>query len=250
MWAVSNSYAHHSRVGGYMSYPPEAIREDGYVYLAGLEGTSGAALGRWGPNLFAIDPTPSNDAVGAATLMCHDTEAHQAPDVAASNATSAWWIANSPSNEQWWIANKVTDAEWIETDTHHGLVLLVYRGLGHTWYGLPDAGPGHPDPYSDGSSGFHAEGWALQVWIYDPVDVMAAYRGERDPWSLAPAEAVLLTERLPGTTNETHYSFFTGPARTDLKMSLRNNRLVILQENGHPANEWENTPKGYVIDLR
>ena len=85
---------------------------------------------------------------------------------------------------------------------------------------------------------------------YDPVDVMAAYRGARDPWSLAPAEAVLLTERLPGTTNETHYSFFPGPARTDLKMSLRNNRLVILQENGHPANEWENTPKGYVIDLR
>ncbi len=248
MWTVDNPLAHHSRVGGYMSYPPEAVREDGYVYLAGLQGTSGAAHGRWGPNLFAIDPTPSNGAVRAATLICHDTQAHQAPDVAASNATSAWWVANSPTNEQWWIANKATDAEWIETDTHHGVLYFVYRGIGHTWYGLYDAGPGHPDPYG-GSSGFHAEGWALQAWIYDPEDVMAAYRGERDPWSLAPAEAVLLTERLPGSTNETHYSFFTGKARTDLKMSLRDKRLVILQEDGHPANEWENTPKGYVINL-
>ena len=69
---VSNPDAHHSRVGGYMSYPPQVIQEDGYVYLAGLERTSGAALGRWGPNLFAIDPTPSVGAVSAATLICHD----------------------------------------------------------------------------------------------------------------------------------------------------------------------------------
>jgi len=248
MWTVDNPYAHHSRAGGYMSPPSHTVREDGYVYLAGLQGTSGAALGRWGPNLFAIDPTPSNNAVRAATLICHDSEARQAPDVAASNATSAWWVANSPTNEQWWIANKATDAEWIETETHHGVLYFVYRGLGHTWYGLPDAGPGHPDPYVDGS-GYHAEGWALQAWIYDPDDVMAVYRGERDPWSLAPAEAVLLTERLPGATNETHYSFITGIARTDLKVSRMNRRLVILQEDEHPANEWERTPKGYVILL-
>ena len=248
MWAVSNVFAHHSRVGGYMSYPPQAIRADGYAYLAGLEGISGAAHGRWGPNLFAIDPTPSNDAVRAATLICHDTESHQALDVAASNATGAWWIANSPTNEQWWIANKATDMEWIETDTHHGIVFFVYRGLGQTWYGENSASPGLPDPYVSGS-GFHAEGWALQVWIYDPDDVMAVYRGERNPWSLAPTEAVLLTERLPGASNETYYSFFTGKARTDLKVSFRNNRLVILQEDGHPANEWENTPKGYAINL-
>jgi hypothetical protein len=248
MWTVDNPYAHHSRVGGYVSYPPTAIRTNGYVYLAGLQGTSGAATGRWGPNLFAVDPTPSNGTVRAATVMCHDTEAHQAPDVAASNATSAWWVANSPTHERWWIANKATDVEWIETDTHHGILYFVYRGIGHTWYGLHDAGPGHPDPYG-GTSGFHAEGWALQAWIYDPEDVMAAYRGERDPWSLAPAEAVLLTERLPGSTTETHYSFFTGPARTDLTMSLRDRRLVVLQEDGHPADEDENTPKGYVFNL-
>jgi len=248
MWSVDNSYAHHSRVGGYVSCPPRGLQEDGYVYLAGLEGTSGSALGRWGPNLFAIEPTPTNNAVDAATLMCHDSQANQAPNVAASNATGAWWIANSPTNEQWWIANKVTDMEWIETDTRHGIICFVYRGLGNTWYGLPDAGPGPPDPYVDGS-GYHAEGWALQLWIYNPADAMEVYRGERDPWSLTPTEAVLLSERLPGTTNETYYSFFTGEARTDLKMTRLDNRLIVLQENGYPANEWESTPKGYVINL-
>ena len=138
--------------------------------------------------------------------------------------------------------------EWIETENRHGLVCLVYRGLGETWYGLPDAGPGLPDPYV-GGSGYHAEGWALQLWIYDPEDVLEVYRGERDPWSLAPAEAILLTERLPGAAEEHHYSFFSGRARGEFKISFRGNRLIILQENGHPANEWENTPKGYVITV-
>ena len=63
------------------------------------------------------------------------------------------------------------------------------------------------------------------------------------------AEAVLLSERLPGAAGETYYSVFTGPAKTDLKTSVRDNRLVILQQDGYPANEWENTPKGYVVDL-
>ncbi|MCB1128665.1 MAG: hypothetical protein KDM81_19370, partial [Verrucomicrobiae bacterium] len=220
-----------------------------WTYLAGLSGISGAALGRWGPNLFAIDPTPSDGAVRAATLMCHDSEAHQAPDVLASNASSDWWVANRPGNQQWWIANKVTDLKWIETDTRHAVVGFVYRGLGRTWYGLNEASPGLPDPYDDGGSGFHAEGWALEVWIYDPEDLMAVYRREREPWSLAPVEVVLLSERLPGVDHETYHSFFAGPARTELKTSFRNNRWIILQEGGYAANEWENTPMGYVIDV-
>lgn len=243
LWSVTNQYAHHSRVGGYLSLPPEAIRTNGYAYLAGLEGISGAALGRWGPNLFAISNSLSGGLLPAATLICHPTEALQAPNVRASNATGTWWVANRPTNEAWWIGNKVTDMQWIETDTRHGVLCFVYRGIGDTWYG-----DGAGDPYG-GGSGFHAEGWALQAWIYDPDDLLEVYRGERDPWSLEPVEAVLLTERLPGSSGETHYSFFTGSARAELRASVRGNRLIVLQENEYPANEWENTPKGYVFDL-
>lgn len=243
LWSVTNEYAHHSRVGGYLCLPPQAIRTNGYAYLAGLEGISGAAVGRWGPNLFAISNALSGGRLPAATLICHPTEALQAPNVRASNATSAWWVANRPTNEVWWIGNKVTDVKWIETDTRHGVLCFVYRGIGNTWYG-----DGAGDPYG-GGSGFHAEGWALQAWIYDPDEVMEVYRGERDPWSLEPVEAVLLTERLPGSSSETHYSFFTGSAQADLKTSVRGNRLIVLQPDEYPANEWENTPKGYVFDL-
>lgn len=249
MWTVDNLYAHHSRVGGYMSYPSQAILQDGYVYLAGLEGTSGAALGRWGPNLFAINPTPSGSTVGGATLICHDSEAHKAPDVTPSNATSPWWVSNGAANAAWWIANKVTDMEWIETDTQHGVVAFVYRGLGQTWYGESNAGPGGAtDPYG-GGYGYHAEGWSLEAWIYDPDELMQVYDGQRDPWSLAPAEAVLLTERLPDVDYETYYSFFTGRAKTGLTMSLRDNRLIVLEEAGYRANLYEDTPKGYVIGI-
>lgn len=246
MWTVNNAYAHHSRVGGYMCHPPAEIQSAGSVYLAGLEGTSGAALGRWGPNLFAMAFTGGS--VTGIPLLCHPSQALQAPDVRASNATSVWWVANRPTNEMWWVANKVTSMQWIETEAVHGVLCFVYRGLGQTWYGDANGGPGQPDPYG-GGSGYHAEGWALQVWIYDPTEVLEVFRGARDPWSLAPVEAVLLTERIPGSSTETHYSFFTGRARTDLKTSLKGNRLIVLQENEHPASEWESTPKGYVFDL-
>ncbi|MBP7830251.1 MAG: hypothetical protein KA248_10075 [Kiritimatiellae bacterium] len=249
LWSVSNEYAHHSCVGGYLSEAPQALRDAGYAYLSGLEGiSSGGALGRWGPNLFAINSAVTNGRVRAATLIYHPDEARQGPTVRCSNATSAWWVANRPANETWWVGNKATDMKWIETETRHGVLCFVYRGLGQTWYGLGNAGPGYPDPYWQGNS-YHAEGYALQAFIYDPDEVMEVYRGERDPWNLVPAEAVLLTERLPGSATETHYSFFTGLPIAEVKASVRGNRLVLLQADTHYINEWESTPKGYVLSL-
>ncbi len=248
LWAVCNDHAHHSRVGGYLSEPPQALRDAGFAYLAGLEGISGAALGRWGPNLFAINPALTNGKVRGTTLICHPEESLQGPSVRCVNATSAWWVANRPTNEAWWVGNEVTDMKWIETDTRHGVLCFAYRGLGRTWYGLGNAGPGYPDPYWEGPS-YHAEGYALQAWMYDPDEVMEVYRGERSPWNLVPAEAVLLTERLPGSSVETHYSVFTGLPIAELKSSVRGNRLVVLQADSHYINEWESTPEGYVFDL-
>ncbi|MBN1671017.1 MAG: right-handed parallel beta-helix repeat-containing protein [Kiritimatiellae bacterium] len=225
MWQVSGSYAHHQRVGGYMSYAPAAIRADGYTYLAGLEGTSGGAAGRWGPNLFAIKAEPSAGAVPSRALICHDSEPHQ-PD-------------------GWWIANKVTDVEWIETDTHCGVVFFVYEGLGEKWYGEPEVGD-LVDPYG-GGKGYHAQGWVLKAYIYHPDDLMAVYNGEREPWSLTPVETATLTERPPGASTETHYSFFTGSAKAELQFSMRGERLIILEPGAYQASPYENTPKGYVL---
>ncbi len=227
MWQVAGTYTHHQRVGGYMSYATPCILADGHAYLAGLEGTSGAALGRWGPNLFAIDATPTNGFVPSRVLICHDMEAHQATN--------------------WWIGNKVTGAEWIETETRHGVVFFVYEGLGTNWYGVSPLGD-LVDPYG-GGSGYHAQGWVLKVWIYDPADLMDVYNGLRDPWSLEPVEQATLTERAPGSATETHYSFITGSAKAEIKISNRDGRLILLQPEEYEANEWERTPKGYVVTL-
>lgn len=253
MWTVDDSQglAHHSRVGGYMSYAPSALTNAGYSYLAGLEGTSGAATGRWGPNLFAINPTPgsgdNSNALAGAVLMAHDSQ-HPMGDVLASNATNAWWQANGEDNKQWWIANKVTDIEWIETDTFHGVIALVRRGIGEKWYGLPDAGPnGATDPYG-GGSGFHAEGWAMEAWIYDPDELMAVYNGEVDPWSLLPKEAVLLAELLPGASEETYYSVLvSGRPSANVTMSYRDGQLILLHSGAYRASQYESTPMGYVF---
>jgi hypothetical protein len=227
MWRVDGAHAHHQRVGGYMSYAPPDILADGFTYLAGLEGTSGAALGRWGPNLFAIRAGPQDGVLPSRALICHPDDARQ------------------PAG--WWIANKVTDVEWIETPTHHAVLFFVIEGLGQKWYGEPTQ-DGLTDPYG-GGKGYHAEGWTLNAWIYDPSDLRAVFHGERDPWSLTPAEQVVLTQRDPGSAAETHHSLLTGAANADLQVSLRDGRLVILQPGGYQASTYERTPKGYVLNL-
>ena len=228
VWNVSGAYAHHSRVGGYLSYAPSRLRDDGFDYLAGLQGISGAATGRWGPNLFAIRVDGLDGALPSAPLICHDSEQHQPPG--------------------WWIANKATSGIWIETDAHHCVLFFVYEGLGGKWYGQDSVG-GLTDPYG-GGSGYHAEGWTLGVWIYHPADLIAVYDGEREPWSLTPVEKVELIRRAPGSSTETELRTFTGSAKSELKVSLRDGRLIVLQPEAYQASEWERTPKGYVFQLQ
>jgi hypothetical protein len=54
------------------------------------------------------------------------------------------------------------------------LYLFGTRGLGHHWYGEPDA-EGN-DPCGSGK-GYHAEGRASWVWIIDPADLEAVRAG-------------------------------------------------------------------------
>ena len=228
LWQVAGDHGHHSRVGGYMSYAPAALRAEGYTYLAGLEGTSGAALGRWGPNLFAIrvDGTvPTGNRLPASALLCHDAE------------------ARAPTG--WWIGDKVSGAVWLETESRHAVLLFLRQKLGTTWYGEADV---HGDPYG-GGKGYHATGYELKAWIYDPADLLAVHGGERDPWSLVPVEETVLTARPPGSTEETYHSVFTGTAMDELQVSFRNGRLIVLQPDGYRPGAYEGMPKGYVFDL-
>lgn len=230
LWNVRLPLAHSQRVGGYLSAAPPVLRAAGVTYLAGQQGQSGAATGRWGPNLFAIDlrhPGPPGSAVPARPLMAFTAE-HPAPG--------------------WWVGNFVTSVQWIRTPRVAGILVLGFEGTGRKWYGEADEGPGGArDPYDD-AKGFHAEGYRLCAWIYRPGDLLAVFRGRRAPWSVRPAATTVLTRRPPGSVRETFHSFLRGPARTRLQTSVSAGRLVVLQPDA-PSAGGEPVPRGYVVRL-
>jgi hypothetical protein len=232
LWNIAGSEAHSQRFGGYMSYAPAVLRAAGYELLAGQQGASGAATGRWGPNLFAVDFDDDVAVAGEQAvlpLIYHSDDEHTASG--------------------WWVGDRVTDAEWIETDTHHAVLFFLYRGLGAQWYGLEDEGP-TPNPYGGGAMGYHAEGWSLEVWIYDPEDLLAVSRGEMDPPSISPAERAILVQRLPGSSEETYLDFIPDSALACARLaaSYRDGRLVVLDPEGNRG-QFEDSPRGYVFEL-
>jgi len=230
MWLVKGNWVHNQRVGGYMSYAPKALVDAGYGFLAGLEGTSGAANGRWGPNLFAIQtdfPGGTDQALNARALLAHPDEGKQFPG--------------------WWIGDKVSSVVWIETAKKQAVLVFLYQQLGDvTWYGEATQKPGDPYP---GYKGFHASGYQLQVWIYHPKDLIEVFNGKRNPWSVTPVEKTVLIARPPGSAKETRHSFLEGPALMELEASYRDGRLILMQPNAVPVNEYEQVPKGYVLQL-
>lgn len=230
LWNVAGDGAHSQRIGGYLAYAPEVLAEEGVTYLSGQQGASGAATGRWGPNLFGVkfdDAAPTGSELDALPLIYHPDESRGAPD--------------------WWVGDRASAALWIDAADRHGVLFFLVKGIGDTWYGEPNEGPDGGDPYG-GAKGYHAQGWSLQVWIYDPAEILAVSRGEREPWSLSPVERTVLTERPPGSSEEVHSSFLTGPANTLLQASLRDDRLLLVDPAGNPG-EFEDTPKGYVLDV-
>jgi len=227
MFRVNGDYAHHSRVGGYVSPPPSSLKNLGYQYLAGQQGTSGAAIGRWGPNLFAILINGRSQSIGSRPLICHDGESHQL--------------------DGWWIANRVTSGVWMEHRRSHAVLFFVIEGLGQKWYGNPIQG-NLVDPYG-GYYGYHAEGWQLSAWIYDPDDLLDVFAGLREPWSLQPVEKTPLVTHLPGSGEDTFTSVFSGQANTRLQVSFRRGRLIVMEPETHQASPYERTPTGHVFML-
>ena len=230
LWNVDHPFAVSQRVAGYMSYPPLGLAAEGIDYLAGQQGTSGAATGRWGPNFWALDHTDLSDTgadVHATPLVAHSAE-HPAPG--------------------WWVGNRVTSMQWIQTPTREGVVAFLCEGVGATWYGEWDEGPGGIRSVYPGYKGFHAEGYRFSAWIYDPADLLAVHRGERDPWSVVPVEKAVLVERLPGSPAEIRHGFLRSSAVSPVQASWRDGRLILMVPDGH-LGFGEPTPEAFVAEL-
>ncbi len=224
MWNADHELANNMRIGGYLCQAPDDLKAEGVTFIAGQEGLSGSAMGRWGPNLFAVkfdDTKPEGTEMNVIPLVAHDSD------------------DNAP--EYWWIANRVHSVAWIKTATKQGVLMLFTRGYGDTWYGEADEN-NPPDPYG-GYKGYHSTGKQLVAWVYDPADLMEVYNGEIEPHTVRPVYEKVLIDLKPGYSkgSETYFSFLKEIRAT--RMDMNDNRLILLQRS------YGDLPVGYVVDL-
>jgi hypothetical protein len=224
MWNADNELANNMRIGGYMCQAPAQLKSLGITFLSGQQGTSGAAKGRWGPNLFAVKFDPTREIGG--TMNAIPLVAHSGED-------------NAPEN--WWIANRVYSVVWIETETKKGVLMLMTRGYGDTWYGEADDN-NPPDPYG-GYKGYHSTGKQLVAWVYNPDDLMKVYNEELQPHEIRPVYEKVLIDLKPGhgKGEEVIYSFFDEIRA--IRMDFKSGRLIFIQRS------YEDLPIGYVADF-
>ncbi len=224
MWGVTGTAAHSMRVAGQMGYAPAAVLADGYTFLAGQQATAGAAMGRYGPNMFAVKVNDATAVHGnwlTKPLIYHPED----------HAVTDWWLGDRAAGM------------WIETANREGVLFLIAQQYGgDVWYGEYNDVTPH-DPYSE-YKGYHSNGWRLQAWLYDPADLMAVYNGTKDGWTCVPYEKTTLITRAPGTVTETNYSNLRGQAYQWDNLSLRDGRLIIMYTDAYGA-----SPGGHVFNL-
>jgi hypothetical protein len=234
MWGLTGTGVHSQRVGGYLGYAPEAVITDGYSFTAGLQGSSGAANSRFGPNLFAVQVDDGETAPGiwlSKPLLYHDTEAHESP---------GWWIGS------------ISSGIWIETENRHGVLFLVAHEVGGiTWYGtVGDEVPGYTDPYDNVTQAYHSAGYGVSAWLYDPADLMEVYNGTKNGWECVPYEVTPLITLSPGDDagDEVYTSVIPGKAFQEFRLSIRDGRLIVVRPGGYSPGGFS-APSGHVFDL-
>lgn len=216
LWKTSY---HSSYVAGYMSPAPDSIKSQNYTYLAGENGTSGAATSRWGPNLFAIRSTPGSTHP-AAPLVHHPDEARKYPN--------------------WWIADKIHSMLWVDTPTKHGVLAFGYRGLSGFGYKQNN------DPYL-GGGGYTATSYECFLWIYNPADCLAVLAGTKQAWKLEPVEKKRL---IFGDGNETLSAMFTGDPTNAFECSISDSkRMIVSVAESYKASDYSWTPRCYVFQF-
>jgi hypothetical protein len=211
---------HDSFCNGYMCPAPPALQAMGYTYLAGQSNTSGAAINRYGPNLFAVQSNPGGTHQ-AGTLIHHPDNARR-------------YVG--PGHD-WWIADQISSMVWIDTPTKHGVLAFGYRGLSGFGYKCDVA----TDPYN-GCGGFSASSYEAFLWIYDDQHMLDVLAGTRDAWSLQPVEKKLLTF---GNGPVTYYTMFGGNPASHYKCSLSGDKLIVSVAGAFAASPYSATPICY-----
>lgn len=133
--------------------------------------------GGQGPNLFAVgvDSLPADGARLPATPLLHYSSTATDPE--------PWHtMADYHHSDEW------AGGAWLTAGDRAAVIFVGTKGTGECWYGLPD-GTRWEEPYPadpEGQRGWWSTGFVGQMLFYDPADLAAVARGDRQPWEPQP----------------------------------------------------------------
>jgi len=136
--------------------------------------------GGQGPNLFAIGlgsrgSLPADGARLNATVLLHYSSTATDPE--------PWHLMDEYHHSDEWAGGA-----WLTASDRAAVVFVGTKGTGECWYGLPD-GTRWEQPYPadpEGQRGWWSSGFVGQMLFYDPSDLAAVARGDRQPWEPQP----------------------------------------------------------------
>jgi hypothetical protein len=193
---------HNARTSDYLFTAPGPIAEtflQGRTLLAGQHREAGALGGSQGPSLYATAPwQEGNPPLAGAELAAQpllyypeyipcvwadDTVINPipAPDTCA--------FPNYRAVDHW------AGGAWIVAGERAAVLFFGRKGLGANCYGSAET---CGEDSCKISQGYHAYPYQPQILFYDPDDLLAAARGERDPWSVLPYRSYAATDSILG----------------------------------------------------
>jgi hypothetical protein len=224
---------HNAKTTDYLFTAPSQFAADhlqNRTLIAGNHRQAGAFGGSQGPTLYAVapwldgDPPASGQELAAQPLLYY-REHYECVwiDEERTNPTPAAGVCDFPGYR---AADAWEGGAWIETGERTAVLVFGTKALGPNCYGEAQACGG--DPCNE-SKGYHAYPYQARVLFYDPNELRAAIRSERDPWTVLPYVSMSAGHRVIGA------SACNGLG--DVAYDTEHQRLYVAEQTAGPNGE-------------
>lgn len=164
---------HSMKTADYIFSIPDAWADahvGGKALVSGRHRENGAFGGGQGPALYAFAPWQapslgSGAELDAVCLLRYPTGGGHFPDYCA--------------------ADKWNGGAWIDFEDRSAVLIVGVKGMGEQFYGQGDASR------CSSAKGFHCDPYEGQFLFYNPNELAAVARGERNPWEVLPYATVV-----------------------------------------------------------